>query len=78
MGIVSTHYSGEKMSNLIKSVVAINAKSTKDAEEFIDRVSGSSFFPRDNREDAEVFDFARIVPLLVGAAKTMIVTILWV
>ena len=50
------------MSNLIKSVVAINAKSTKDAEEFIDRVSGSSFFPRDNREDAEVFDFARIIP----------------
>ena len=50
------------MSNLIKSVVAINAKSTKDAEEFIDRVSGSSFFPRDNREDAEEFDFARIIP----------------
>ena len=50
------------MTNLTKSVITINAKSTKDAEEFIDRVSGSSFFPSDNREDAEVFDFARIIP----------------
>ena len=50
------------MTNLIKNIIVINAKSTKDAEEFIDRVSGSSFFPSDNMEDAEVFDFARIIP----------------
>ncbi len=56
------------MADLIRSIVTVKAESTKDVEEFRNRVSGSSIFPI-GREDAKRFDFARIVPYGSGETK---------
>ncbi len=56
------------MADLIRSIVTVKAESTKDVEEFRNRVSGSSIFPM-GREDAKRFDFARIVPYGSGETK---------
>jgi len=53
------------MADWIRSIVTVKAESTKDVEEFINRVSGDSIFPI-GREDAKRFDFARIVPYGLG------------
>jgi len=56
------------MANWVRSIVTVKAESTKDIEEFRNRVSGSSIFPM-GREDAKRFDFARIVPYGSGETK---------
>jgi len=49
------------MADWVRSIVTVKAESTKDVEEFRNRVSGSSILSVD-MEDAKKFDFARIVP----------------
>ena len=56
------------MADWIRSIVTVKAESTKDVEEFRNRVSGSTIFPM-GREDAKRFDFARIVPYGSGETK---------